>query len=102
VARTWNAAVIGCGSIAQHMHIPGYAGCPGVRLVAACDPEPARRKEVERLCPGLRTYDDYRKLLSAERVDVVSVASPNCFHALNTRARRCGQGPMCSWRSLRR
>jgi len=81
VARTWNAAVIGCGSIAQHMHIPGYAGCPGVRLVAACDPEPARRKEVERLCPGLRTYDDYRKLLSAERVDVVSVASPNCFHA---------------------
>lgn len=79
--KTWNAAVIGCGSIAQHMHLPGYAKCRGISLVAACDSEPARRREAERLCPGLRTYDDYRKMLSGERVSVVSVCSPNCFHA---------------------
>lgn len=83
MAQTWNAAVIGCGSIAQHLHLPGYAKCPGVKLVAACDPERAQRKEAEKLCPGLRTYDDYRKMLSAERVNVVSVASPNCFHAVH-------------------
>ncbi len=81
MARTWNAGVIGCGSIAQHMHLPGYAGCPGVALAAACDPVAERRREAEALCPGLRTYADYRSMLKAERLDVVSVASPNCFHA---------------------
>lgn len=79
--KTWKAAVIGCGSIAQHLHLPGYPKCPGVKLVAASDPEGDRRREAERLVPGLRTYDDYRAMLSAECPDVVSVASPNRYHA---------------------
>ncbi len=78
---TWKAGVIGCGSIAQHMHLPGYAKCEGVRLVAACDPVAERRKEAEKLCEGLRTYKDYEKMLKAEQFDVISVASPNRFHA---------------------
>ncbi len=81
MARTLKAGVIACGSIAQMMHLPGYAKCPGVELAAACDPEDKRRREVQRIKPGLRTYDDYREMLKAEELDIVSVCSPNRFHA---------------------
>lgn len=81
MARKWNVGVIGCGSIAQHMHLPGYAKCPGVEVVAACDPVRRRRKEAEQLADGLRTYTDCRKMIAAEELDVVSVCSPNRFHA---------------------
>jgi len=81
VAKKWKAGVIGCGAIAQAMHLPGYAKTPGVELVAACDPVPARRKEAMRFNDELRTYSDYRKMLNAEQLDVVSVCTPNCFHA---------------------
>jgi len=81
VPKTWKAAVIGCGSIAQAMHIPGYVKCSGVSLVAACDPVRQRREEAKRLVKDLRLYDDYRKMLKTEELDVVSVCSPNCFHA---------------------
>lgn len=81
MARTWKAGVIGCGSVAQHLHMPGYLRTPGIELVAACDPEPARHREARKIKPDLRVYGDYRKMLAAEQLDVVSVASPNKFHA---------------------
>ena len=81
MSSIWRVGVIGCGSMAQMAHIPGYMKCPGVKLVAACDPVPQRLAEAERLCPGIAGYKDYRKMLAAEELDVVSVVSPNRFHA---------------------
>lgn len=82
MAKNWNAGVIGCGSIAQHLHIPGYLKTPGVTLAAACDVEPRRLREAVAMAgKELRTYTDYREMLAAERFDVVSVATPNRFHA---------------------
>jgi UDP-N-acetylglucosamine 3-dehydrogenase len=85
VAKTWKAGVIGCGAIAQALHLPGYLRTPGVDVVAACDPVPQRLREAKALVgEGLRTYADYREMLTAERLDVVSVATPNKFHAEQT------------------
>jgi predicted dehydrogenase len=60
--------------------MPGYVKTPGVELVAACDPVEARRREVARF-GDLHLYPDYRRMLEAEALDVVSVCSPNRFHA---------------------
>lgn len=81
MAQTWKAAVIGCGSIAQALHLPGYAKARGVSLTAACDPARQRWPEARRFGESLRMYDDYRAMLENESLDVVSVASPNRFHA---------------------
>ncbi|MGQ9650415.1 MAG: Gfo/Idh/MocA family protein [Phycisphaerae bacterium] len=81
MAKTWKAGVIGCGSVAQHLHLPGYMRTPGVELVAACDPEPARHREVRQIKKDLHVYRDYREMLTREELDVISVASPNKFHA---------------------
>ncbi len=78
---TWKAGVIGCGSIAQAMHLPGYLKAAGVTLAAACDPVADRRKEAGKLAGGLSTYTDHRKMLRDQQFDVISVCSPNRFHA---------------------
>jgi UDP-N-acetylglucosamine 3-dehydrogenase len=80
VAKKLKAGVIGCGSIAQALHIPGYVKHPAVGLVCACDPAEARHAEVKQ--KGVQhTFSDYREMLAAEQFDVVSVCSPNKFHA---------------------
>ena len=81
MAKRFKAGVIGCGSIAQMVHLPGYVYCRGVELAASCDPVRGRRTEARRISDRLRTYEDYHEMLDAEQLDVVSVASPNRFHA---------------------
>ncbi|HSW44813.1 MAG TPA: Gfo/Idh/MocA family oxidoreductase, partial [Phycisphaerae bacterium] len=86
MAKTWRAGVIGCGKMAQVAHLTGYLKCPGVELAAACDPDPRRLTEARRIYSGLTVYRDYREMLEAERLDVVSVVSPNSFHAEHAEA----------------
>ena len=74
-------ATIGCGSIAQKLHLPGYAKDPGVLIAACADPDPARWAEVEARFGVERFYEDYRVMLDREALDAVSVLSPNRFHA---------------------
>ena len=56
-------AVIGCGSIAKHRHIPEYLAHPEIELVAVCDINETRAKEMAQE-HGIPTYyTDYQDLL---------------------------------------
>jgi UDP-N-acetylglucosamine 3-dehydrogenase len=81
VAKAWKAGVIGCGAIAQALHLPGYRNCRGAELVAACDTNPKRFPEVRKIHKGVRTYTNYRRMLAENGLDIVSVATPNARHA---------------------
>jgi predicted dehydrogenase len=73
-------AVIGCGSISKHRHIPEYAANPYVELVAFCDTVLERAQAYAGTYGG-RAYADYRELLAAEKPDAVSICLPNHLHA---------------------
>ncbi|MCC6697548.1 MAG: Gfo/Idh/MocA family oxidoreductase [Candidatus Hydrogenedentes bacterium] len=75
------AGVIGAGAIAQACHLPGYARNKHVELAAFADPAMARHREVAGAFPGLRGYRSYQDMLKAEDLDVVSVCTPNSYHA---------------------
>jgi predicted dehydrogenase len=81
MSKQLDVGVIGCGSIAQHLHIPGYLKTPGCRVVAACDPGAKQRKAVAALVEGVRLYRSHEEMLKAEKLDVVSVCTPNYLHA---------------------
>jgi len=81
MARRFKVGFIGCGSAVQVFHIPGYKNTAGVDLTAACDPGKKQREAVRRMCEGIRVYPDYKRMLAAEQLDMISVASPNRFHA---------------------
>ncbi|MDQ1256573.1 MAG: Gfo/Idh/MocA family oxidoreductase [Candidatus Hydrogenedentes bacterium] len=76
------AGVIGAGAIAQACHLPGYDRSSHAHLVAFADPEPARHKEMARLYPALKGYAHFKDMLANEHLDVVSVCTPNKYHAI--------------------
>ncbi|WEK54837.1 MAG: Gfo/Idh/MocA family oxidoreductase [Candidatus Cohnella colombiensis] len=73
-------AVFGCGAIAQRRHIPEYADNANVELVAFADPILERAQEMAATYGGT-SYASYEELLKNEKVDAVSVCTPNYLHA---------------------
>jgi len=73
--------VIGAGAVAQACHIPGYAKNRHTVLVAIADPARPRHKEAKTFSPDVTCYTDFAKMLAREDLDVVSVCTPNKFHA---------------------
>lgn len=78
------AGVIGAGFIAVRGHVPGYRSVPGVEVAAICDVKEERARATAQEFAIPRYYTDYREMLRAERLDLVSVCSPNAFHAQMT------------------
>lgn len=73
-------AVVGCGSISKHRHIPEYADNDHVELVAFVDPV-LERAELYAEKHGGVAYADYEVMLKEVKVDAVSVCTPNYLHA---------------------
>jgi len=98
--KTLRIGTIGAGWVAQDCHMRSYREVADVELVAACDTNPKTRKRTEERW-GIRTYKDWADMLAAEKLDAVSVCTPNSFHALAAvDAMRAGchvlcEKPMC-------
>jgi UDP-N-acetylglucosamine 3-dehydrogenase len=73
-------AVIGCGSIAQHRHLPEYQSNKNVELIAVCDSNEERAQAVAEKY-GVKAYTNYEEVISSGLVDAVSVCTPNYLHA---------------------
>ncbi|GGM19625.1 oxidoreductase [Paraliobacillus quinghaiensis] len=78
--KTLKVAVIGCGSIAKHRHLPEYALNDSVEIVAVCDLVKERAETMAEQYQAA-VYTDYKTLLSEEKIDAVSVCLPNYLHA---------------------
>ncbi len=80
-----HAAVVGFNGRGRD-HIRGLGGLPGVRLTALCDVDSrileAEVKRLKEKNPSAEGFTDIRKLLESKDVDVVSMATPNHWHAL--------------------
>lgn len=74
--------LIGAGGVALQGHIPGYKALGGqVELVALADVNPERAAAVAKEHGFARAYADYETMLAQEKLDAVSVCTPNKFHA---------------------
>ena len=83
-----NVAIVGLGGRGRN-HVQIYAAQKNCRIAALCDVDKA---QIERAAaqaknlgqPDVKAYQDFRKLLEDKDVDVVSLATPNHWHALQT------------------
>ncbi len=71
-------AVIGCGAIGS-LHAQAVVQSRHAQLTAACDVEP-ERAEIVAASASANVYNDFEELLSAEQLDVVTVATPENLH----------------------
>lgn len=88
-------AVIGCGSIAKHRHLPEYAANEHVEITAVCDIVGARAEEAASKYQA-EAYTDYKELLKRDDIDAVSVCLPNYLHApVSVDALNAGKHVLC-------
>ncbi len=77
-------------------HARGYHSHPQADLVAICDPDESRLRDVQVELDVPRTYTDAEAMFAAEDLDGVSIAVPNKFHAsLSIAALRHGLHVLC-------
>ncbi|MDP4552385.1 Gfo/Idh/MocA family oxidoreductase [Alkalihalobacillus macyae] len=87
--------VIGCGSIAQHRHLPEYAANKQIEIAAVCDIVKTRADEIAALY-GAVSYESVEELLQNKEIDAVSVCTPNYLHApISIAALKAGKHVLC-------
>jgi predicted dehydrogenase len=73
--------LIGCGRVAQRVHLPILAGLPEVRLVAVAEPDPQLREQQAGGHAGAEIVAEYEALLDMPEVEAVVVCVPSGLHA---------------------
>ena len=72
--------IVGCGGITLQNHLPGIQICPGVRLAALCDSDPATLQRALHQTGVRQGFANYEDLLRSEEVQAVIIATPNFTH----------------------
>ena len=73
--------LIGCGRIAQAVHLGILTTLPTIDLVALAEPDAERRGEAQRRVPTAVAFADYRELLALPAVEAVVICLPHALHA---------------------
>ncbi|WP_029074824.1 Gfo/Idh/MocA family protein [Kaistia adipata] len=74
--------IVGCGEVAQVIHLPALRDLADLfRVTALCDVSPSVLETVGGQWPEAGRYADYRDLVASADVDAVLVANPNVYHA---------------------
>lgn len=73
-------AVVGCGSIGKR-HIAVLDAEPNAEVVAICDVDEVKCKQLSALYNGIPYYTSYEDMLNAVKCDVVNVVTPHQMHA---------------------
>ncbi|MEW5814061.1 MAG: Gfo/Idh/MocA family oxidoreductase [Spirochaetota bacterium] len=76
--KVLNAGVIGLG--VGLSHIKGYRVHPQAEVVAIADKDEKRLREIGKEYEILKQYTSALDMLKQEKLDIVSIATPNCFH----------------------
>jgi predicted dehydrogenase len=72
--------VVGCGGIAQVIHIPILKKHPDVNLQALCDLDSSKVAILADKFNIPRVYEDIDDMLSKEDLDVIFILTPNSLH----------------------
>ena len=72
--------VIGAGIVGGDLHAQVYHRMPQAELVAICDLDEARAREVAERFDAPHVYTDYRDLLARSDIAAVSIATPDFAH----------------------
>ena len=83
-----NVVVVGVGGRGRN-HVEEYSHLPNCRVAAVCDINQAAQERAVAMVEKLqghkpRAYTDMRDVFSSKDIDVVSIATPNHWHALAT------------------
>ncbi|MFK7797625.1 MAG: Gfo/Idh/MocA family protein [Aureispira sp.] len=92
--NTLRFGIVGCGRIAQR-HAKHIKNTQGIELTAVCDIVPERAEELGNAYQA-QAFDSIEALLANGTVDIVSICSPNGWHASHSiAALNAGKHVLC-------
>jgi predicted dehydrogenase len=77
---TLKAGVVGCGAIADAVHLPVYDSNSNTELVSVAEIDAKRRSAVASKYSISSSYDDGAKMIEEENLDIVSICTPPNTH----------------------
>ena len=75
-------AVIGCGGMGSHVHLPAYSEMKNVEIVAVCDIVRAKAERVAADFNVPNVFEDYKELIKMDGLDAVDICTPNYLHSI--------------------
>lgn len=93
---TYRVGLVGCSGIAiakpersaapirsplPHSHAAAFHAVPQTSIVAVCDVVPASLARYDEIWGAATHYTDYREMFARERLDLISVVTPDHLHA---------------------
>lgn len=75
-------AVIGCGGIAQIVHVPALIANKAVEIAAFCDAKIDKAKELAAKYGVEQIFADYKEVLELSEVDAVHICTANYLHSI--------------------
>lgn len=73
--------IVGCGAIAQAVHIPILTQLPGVQVAALAEPDPEQRRRAQQLSSTATGFESAGALIAQATLDAVVICSPTACHA---------------------
>ncbi|HRZ36954.1 MAG TPA: Gfo/Idh/MocA family oxidoreductase [Candidatus Paceibacterota bacterium] len=80
MSRLLRVAIVGCGGITLQNHLPGLALCPGTRVTALCDANPAVLERARGQTGVSVLSTRFEEVVGRDDVDAVIIATPNHTH----------------------
>ncbi|NLY19498.1 MAG: Gfo/Idh/MocA family oxidoreductase [Clostridiaceae bacterium] len=71
---------VGAGAIARAKHMKGYSAFADIEFVSVCDTNEKFAQEAAQEFGFKKYYTDYREMLEKEKLDFISVCTPNYLH----------------------
>ncbi len=76
--------LVGAGAVITRVHLPAYQRLSNVSIEAICDVNLERAKAVAEAAGIPRVFADFEEMLEEVPLDLVSIGTPNRFHAPQT------------------
>jgi len=84
-------AIIGCGAVANHAHLPSWRRIKKAEIVAVCDPNEEAAISTSRRWGIPKIYNDFSRMVNDEKLDFVDICTSPITHSqLATRAAEAG------------
>src|SRR5687767_14778217 len=75
MARTIRLGYVGCGFMAQKVHLPNFASIPGCELAALAEVRRDLGRAVQRRMGIPRLYGEHHELLADPEIDAIAVSA---------------------------
>lgn len=76
-----NIGLLGCGNVAQAVHLDALLSLPNVKLAAVADTNPDHLARTKLRVPEIKCFENYYDLLQFPEIDAVVICLPNALHA---------------------